>query len=103
MRRKPRIWTKHSATGGSVMMKRALLIVVIGCLPALGQTADGFSLQAVHGKIVVEGGGAPTMKSDQFSIFFSLAKCAPQRKIHSALSIQPYADCLLRPVRSMIG
>ena len=29
------------------------------------------SLQAVHGKIVVEGGGAPTMKSDQFSIFFS--------------------------------
>ena len=26
---------------GSVMMKRLLLIVVIGCLPALGQTADG--------------------------------------------------------------
>jgi hypothetical protein len=29
------------------------------------------SLRAVHGKIVVEGSGAPTMKSDQFSIFFS--------------------------------
>ena len=29
------------------------------------------SLQAVHGKIVVEGGGAPTMKSDQLSLFFS--------------------------------
>jgi hypothetical protein len=29
------------------------------------------SLQAVHGRIVVEGGGTPMLKSDQFSIFFS--------------------------------
>jgi hypothetical protein len=29
------------------------------------------SLQAVHGKIVVEGVGTPAIKSDQFSIFFS--------------------------------
>jgi hypothetical protein len=29
------------------------------------------SLRAVHGKIVVEGGGRPAIKSDQFSLFFS--------------------------------
>jgi len=66
------------------MMKRSLLVVVIGCLPALAQTADGI----LSGQIR-EPDGNPVA-----SVRVSLVGMG------GTLNIQPYADCLLRPVRS---
>jgi hypothetical protein len=63
--------TADASQAGEITVTSGAVAPNIDFTLAAGPPWSDASLQVVRGRIVVEGGGTPTVNSDQFSLFFS--------------------------------